>query len=845
MCKSSLCFSLLHRPGRATMPLPYQCSVCRLPARKHFFSVKKLCQHLTVSHQHEPRFRVTCGINGCQNEYQKVASFQKHLSRNHSNIWRHDKRENDAEEVIESVDIEDGNIFESDSDNDIEEDEIDEENIVENLTQAMSMFSLKMREKHVIPSVATDEVCNTMQEILIAFVQQSFKLQVDANEHATPQERCDTMVDMIKNSCGKVATERKLMKYCTEHLGMNKPVELTLGRSEAGKKQSMQYVSVLQTIKFILSNEDIVSHILQRERIHNHESDVLCDFTDGELFGQHPFFSTRSDYVKLHLQFYMDEFEVVNPLGSRRGKHKLSAVYFVIGNIHPKYRSKLENIYLCLLVRYKYIQSKKYSYKDILQPLVNDLNVLKTVGLDIMYQGQKLHFKGTMSTLSADNLSAHDVGGFQKHFNAGCVCRVCMTTKGDLPSKLSEEDCVIRTKSVHEYHLHAVEQDQSNSSIYGVLGRSALNAIDSFSVTDALPPDIMHDCLEGVFAATLQIVLEALVHDPEVPLTLDDVNAAILNFKYGQNDASNRPPKITNSMLRNGLSGKATERWCLLRLLPMILGDKVPVGNMDWKLYLLCREIADFVMAPVFRKSWITYLTNLIAEFVEEFVDYADNFPCKLHYLIHYPRLMLKFGPLKYLWCMRFEAKHQYFKKVAGVVCNFNNIALTLANRHQQKQCWEHSTRTPLGTVRAGSGNTVKFQSLPANLQQALQEKWLASDLVLEDFDVLWQCNELEKDCVKYAVGDCFVLDLLQVEEIPLFVEIKFIICYKSTWFLCGCIVLPDKFDEHMYAYKVKKTADWLVFTPGQEKDYHALDIYQNADTNVDYVPMRCKLTSY
>ena len=39
-------------------------------------------------------------------------------------------------------------------------------------------------------------------------------------------------------------------------------------------------------------------------------------------------------------------------------------------------------------------------------------------------------------------------------------------------------------------------------------------------------------------------------------------------------------------------------------------------------------------MAPTVRKSWIPYLSNLIAEFLEIIADYTEEHgsPCKLHY---------------------------------------------------------------------------------------------------------------------------------------------------------------------------------------------------------------------
>lgn len=39
-------------------------------------------------------------------------------------------------------------------------------------------------------------------------------------------------------------------------------------------------------------------------------------------------------------------------------------------------------------------------------------------------------------------------------------------------------------------------------------------------------------------------------------------------------------------------------------------------------------------------------------------------------------------------WFMRFEAKHRYIKRLAGFIGNFNNVAYTMAERHQRQQCY-------------------------------------------------------------------------------------------------------------------------------------------------------------
>lgn len=45
-------------------------------------------------------------------------------------------------------------------------------------------------------------------------------------------------------------------------------------------------------------------------------------------------------------------------------------------------------------------------------------------------------------------------------------------------------------------------------------------------------------------------------------------------------------------------------------------------------------------------------------------------------------------GPLSRCWCMRYEAKHSYFKSIAHRIRSFKNISKTMANRHQTLMCY-------------------------------------------------------------------------------------------------------------------------------------------------------------
>ncbi len=55
-------------------------------------------------------------------------------------------------------------------------------------------------------------------------------------------------------------------------------------------------------------------------------------------------------------------------------------------------------------------------------------------------------------------------------------------------------------------------------------------------------------------------------------------------------------------------------------------------------------------------------------------------------------------------WTMRFEAKHNYFKKLAQNVGNFINVSWTLALRHQLWQCYQWTKADPQDEAEVGPG---------------------------------------------------------------------------------------------------------------------------------------------
>ena len=168
--------------------------------------------------------------------------------------------------------------------------------------------------------------------------------------------------------------------------------------------------------------------------------------------------------------------------------------------------------------------------------------------------------------------------------------------------------------------------------------------------------------------------------------TFDDLNELIQGFPYKWGDKINRPHLLPRTFVGNkNIGSNSHENWCLLRLIPLIVGKLIPEDEPFWQLILDLKDIVDLVVCPVHNNESIAYLETKISEHRNR---YCTLFPerkllLKHHYLEQYPALILLFGPLVSFWTLRFESKRSYFKNVVRHTNCFKNIKLSLATKHQ------------------------------------------------------------------------------------------------------------------------------------------------------------------
>lgn len=97
-------------------------------------------------------------------------------------------------------------------------------------------------------------------------------------------------------------------------------------------------------------------------------------------------------------------------------------------------------------------------------------------------------------------------------------------------------------------YLELVEEEretkkQYHSTTSGINGRSSLLTLIGFDVTKCLPYDVMHTVFEGVAVTHLKLLFNYLIEDKGY-LTLEQLNLAIRNHKYGYSEVHTKPSQI-------------------------------------------------------------------------------------------------------------------------------------------------------------------------------------------------------------------------------------------------------------------------------------------------------------
>lgn len=210
----------------------------------------------------------------------------------------------------------------------------------------------------------------------------------------------------------------------------------------------------------------------------------------------------------------------------------------------------------------------------------------------------------------------------------------------------------------------------NNVSLTGIKDECIWLRVENFELFSQVGVDVMHDSNEGVIKYIMCEIIVAFI-DKAKYFSIRLVNNKLASFDFG-------PDKV--KVLR--LSSSEVNTLC--RYFGIMFGDLVPRNDKYWALYVQLMLLLDVVMCSAFRPEITTYLQHLVSTICEMYtILFSKNLKPKFHNLLHYHTAMLKFGPLRYISSMRFEAKHRPNKLASKSSTNRINMTFSIAKRHQ------------------------------------------------------------------------------------------------------------------------------------------------------------------
>lgn len=809
-------------------------------------SIQRLLTHLLSQHNGEDT-AITCNIEGCRRTFHNANSWKTHIYRTVSHrvalgVVRPLRLAQDVEDVWENHRL-------PELDANIECNRNAEPVILapaEKYQQLHSIlhknilsFTLKIREEFMLPQSTVNAIMGDFQGLFESFMLGfsdiiKDQLQIDASPESFNFALSDD--HFFSTICDSSKTEKALSSVLSKYFPHTPPNEILLGYTNR-KRNLIHIVPLKAMLQTILSNDDIVGEILaySAQRRNYTGSDFLYDIK----------FENDLDHaIDLPLIFYIDEFEPCNPIGSRKKTHKLSGIYYSIAALPPRVRSKLKSIFLYGLAHHSYVTT--YGYEPILRNALDDLQSMFHEPFEVSTKGgKKLHYRVYLKMLAADNLSAHDIMGFQKSFRSGKVSRHCLVDYTELRTSFDCVLCPLRSEEQYMKDLAVLNQNDNVTNSNGITGNCVFSEIPYVKITQLFPPDLMHDFHEGVVPTIICISILNLI--AKSTLRLDAINDAVQQFSYGKCDVKNRygPILVLKSLKNHSIPGTASEKLCLLRMLPIILAQRFADINLNailgFRLLLKCLEISDIVLAPVIKREWLAYLHSVIVEHHElvKKIDPTALRP-KFHFLAHYPQLINMFGPPRHYYTMRFESVHQYFKRLTKRTGNFINLTQTLSNRYQNLKALQLSKSRYFIEDSIQNGNTETFSFLSHETAALLLMH--TTEILPEEH--IYVATSIELNGTIYTVGNIYISALSNIAlDIPHFFELERIINLRSKWFLIGQLHHTVGFVNRVHAYEISNPKTLTLIEPGDELDFAGLSIYEVNEHK--YIPLKYRITNH
>lgn len=594
----------------------------------------------------------------------------------------------------------------------------------------------------------------------------------------------------------------------------------------------------------LLNCEDVLKCV---DNPHTHHPTVYKSALDGLAYRSNVLVQTHGNGV-LAFELNTDDVEVTDPCKSKVKKHRLRLFLWTLLNIYPELRSSLRAINLLVIVNTTV--AKNHGNNRFLRNFVENMKEMGMTGMSLAINNIPRPFYGFLLAAICDLPAANNLGGFKETHFAKRPCRICFISKEDLCLCWVELFSLLRKKNDHERQLMKVERYKSEnpetigytdeqieeddvpddilmdsmehetlqadkhkdpSVKYGINGRSILSELPHVDITKVLLIDGMHTFFEGICEIVCRRTLKDLCFPPQPPhvkrqktkrvkpmLSLEQVNEYLQSIVDYDHYNVSRPTIIEKGHLTKKLRQSAAQMIVLIHTLPFIIKARVSEDVLE--LVCLCLDLWKMCLAfQVKMPNDIEEWKQTISKFGEKFMElFPKCKTVKLHQLIHLPTQIVLFGPLRQMWCFRFESMNQEITSPFSTLRNTINIAYSLGTYHINRRNAQ---------IMESKGNYLyQGDKIPKNIMHpfsTLPEKSLLSQIfsTLDDSSFVCSVDYLIHNGCTYKNGVVIMAEndkFVMIEKIFL-IDDQYVFAYKS---------LATKYIEDLRAYEVTQVSD-------------------------------------
>lgn len=742
-------------------------------------------------------------------------------------------------EVVEDVDLESSSNDETEE----EEDEVphNDPGINDGRKRALGRFLLLLRGSTNISEQQITEILQMMQNVVgIYIVSALHRVEETLQERGVNlREHFDVDNEVRSTNCifdlnnkyeraaylkkefkvlmpARYTLGRRFVRYGSAALGTDHPIKR--------KKDIMTFIPIAKTLQKFAENDSF--HNILKD--HNSQDGIFSSVEDGSKYRNDVWWKDHVD--SMHVKLYCDEVEMCDGLGSKaNGQQKLLMIYCSLTDIDPIHQPSL--LYYFLLAIARSDDLKRYGMNKILKPIVEDLKKLE----ESVDGPGNTYIQGGLYASQGDNPAQHFMCGLKESLGRTLhPFRYCMAALPDVQIMTEERSDLLRNPENHDRQVAEIEgaddaEKEHLMTSYGINTRSVLNELQSYHVSKDAPPDIEHDFLHGLLPRGVQNFSQKVILKK---MSLRKLNKLIRNFDYGYSEVDYRPSLLKAKHLVPGANMRQTGmQMTLAHMIPYIVRDIIDENCTYFYNYKNLLEISSIVFGYSISAEMVEYLKDSIAEYLEDFaILYADDdgnasFVPKQHFLIHYPRLITIFGPLRNFMCLRAEAKHQQSKRRVQGIRNYKNLPYTLAVRHQlwqTLQLLEPLTKSDItGPLKLMATETLPFYNLFPQAPLQCTTKWIIYN------------------GVKYIAEKCLVaIDYCNIQCLPRFAALQSIIQRNAeVVFVCKKVQTVE-YNAEFVAYEVIIQNDFISINPANlisHEVFHTHKSYSNLYVTVKY----------